>query len=194
MHLSLAVALYAALLWTALGVWRQAVGPHAGTSDRVTRGCTVASCLSVGLTIVAGGFVSGLHAGLVYNSFPFMDGRLVPPDYSMLRPFHLNFFENVAAVQFDHRVLATLTALLAATSVLVGLRRASGAVRTGLLALGAAVAAQYALGVTTLLWAVPVALGTAHQAMAMLVLTAALVAYHLQQTGQHNGRDTMAGV
>ncbi len=180
MHLSLAVALYAALLWTALGVWRQAVGPHAGTTTCSVRRLTIATCSAVAVTIVAGGFVSGLHAGLVYNSFPFMDGRLVPAEYSMLRPFHLNLFENVAAVQFDHRMLATLTALLAACCVLVGLRASSGPVRAAVLALGAAVATQYALGVTTLLWVVPVALATAHQATAMLVLTAALTALHLQ--------------
>ena len=180
MHLALALALYAALLWTALGVWRQAAGPHAGTSSRSVRRLTVATCVAVATTIIAGGFVSGLHAGLVYNSFPFMDGRLVPAEYSMLRPFHLNLFENVAAVQFDHRVLATLTALLAASCVLVGLRQSSGPIRSAVLALGAAVAVQYALGVTTLLWVVPVPLATAHQATAMLVLTAALTALHLQ--------------
>ena len=60
----------------------------------------------VALTIVAGGFVAGLHAGLTYNTFPLMDGSFVPAGYAQLQPFVLNWFENVAAVQFNHRLLA----------------------------------------------------------------------------------------
>ena len=64
----------------------------------------------VALTIVAGGFVAGLKAGLTYNTFPLMDGSFVPAGYAQLQPFVLNWFENVAAVQFDHRLLAETTA------------------------------------------------------------------------------------
>ena len=133
----------------------------------------------VALTILAGGFVAGLHAGLTYNTFPLMDGRLIPAGYDTLEPFARNLFENVAAVQFDHRVLATLTTLLASGLVIVGRRSPA---RRPLLALGHVVVLQYALGIATLVWAVPIVLGTAHQALAMLVLTAALAALH-RQTG-----------
>ena len=188
-HLAMALTLYAAILWTALSLWRD-------TSDRRTvvpapglRLLTGATCLSVAVTILAGGFVAGLHAGMTYNSFPLMDGSLVPAGYARLQPFLRNLTENIAAVQFDHRVMATLTAMLALATVVVGLRqRVAGHLRTALLALGVVVAGQYALGVTTLLWIVPVSLGTAHQAMAVLVLTAALTALHAQvgyrQVGQ----------
>ena len=64
----------------------------------------------VALTIAAGGFVAGLHAGLTYNTFPLMDGSFVPAGYATLKPFVLNWFENIAAVQFNHRVLAMTTA------------------------------------------------------------------------------------
>ena len=178
LHLALAVALYAALLWTALGVWRQARGPIAGYGSRPLRRLTATICAMLALTILAGGFVAGLRAGKTYNSFPFMDGRLIPDGYGMLHPFFRNWFENIPAVQFNHRLLATVTAALAATAAVTGLLRAYGAVRTGLATLGAAVLAQYTLGVVTLLWAVPVPLGAAHQAVAMLALTAALVALH----------------
>lgn len=179
-HLVMALTLYAAILWTALTLWQEGeacptVGPHV----RGLRGLTVATGFAVALTIVAGGFVAGLRAGLTYNSFPLMDGSWVPAGIARLRPLLRNVTENIATVQFDHRVLATLTALLAITTVAVGLRGgAAGRLRTALLALGLAVLGQYALGITTLLWVVPVALGTAHQAMAVLVLTAALVALH----------------
>ena len=109
-----------------------------------------------------------------------MDGHLVPEGYWAL-PGLRNLAENIPAVQFNHRLLATGTALLALATVAYGLRAGvRGVLRTRLLLLGGAVLAQYGLGVTTLLWVVPPALGTAHQAMAVLLLTAALALLHAQ--------------
>ena len=179
-HLGLALVLYAAILWTALSLWRGAAGP--AVTSRALRRLTGATCALLAATILAGGFVAGLKAGLTYNTYPLMDGRLVPAGYAMLEPFVLNLTENIAAVQFNHRLLATLTALAAAATVAFGLRQVlTRGQRSALLALCGAVTLQYALGVATLLLVVPVALGTAHQAMAVLVLTAALVALHLQR-------------
>jgi cytochrome c oxidase assembly protein subunit 15 len=177
-HLSLALALYAALLWTALSVLHPA--RRTQLPRRLGRALGVL-CGCVALTIAAGGFTAGLHAGLDYNTFPLMDGRLVPAGYAALTPFARNLFENVAAVQFDHRLLATVTALLAIAVVEIGWRltRPGDPLRPGLAALAAAVLAQYALGVATLLYAVPIPLAIAHQANAVLLLTAALVCLHL---------------
>ena len=80
---------------------------------------------------MAGGFVAGTHAGFDYNSFPLMDGQLVPDGYARLTPFLRNLTENIAAVQFDHRVLATLTALLTAFTVAAGPGHAVAAGRSG---------------------------------------------------------------
>jgi cytochrome c oxidase assembly protein subunit 15 len=177
-HLGLALLLYAAILWTGLGV----LHPDHGDGRRrrgVLHGVVAALCVAVPLTMLAGGFVAGLHAGLAYNSFPLMDGRLVPESYAQLSPFLRNLTQNVAAVQFDHRLLATLTALLATAAVVLGLTRpAPPGARWAVLALGAAVALQYALGVATLLLVVPIPLAVAHQAVAVLVLTTALVCLH----------------
>ncbi len=179
-HLVMALSLYAAIFWTALTLWQEGVAPApAGERIRGLRALIAGTCCAVAVTIVAGGFVAGLHAGLTYNSFPLMDGSLVPAGIAQLQPFVRNMTENVATVQFDHRLLATVTALLASATLVVGLRGGvAGRLRTALLALGLAVLGQYALGVTTLLWVVPPALGTMHQAMAVLVLTAALAALH----------------
>ena len=126
--------------------------------------------------------MAGLHAGLIYNTFPLMENGIIPPGYGTLQPFARNLTENAAAVQFDHRVLATLTALLALAAAACGLRRGQPrAVRIGAACMGSAVAAQYALGVATLLWVVPVGLAVAHQGMAVLLLTATLTTIHLQQ-------------
>src|SRR6185312_12720419 len=97
-HLGLALLIYAATLWTALDLLRPS-----GSATRLSRGALAFSAL-VFLTILAGGFVAGLDAGMSYNTFPLMDGRLVPAGYLDETPWWANLFENVAAVQFNHRV------------------------------------------------------------------------------------------
>ena len=181
-HLTMALVLYAAILWTALSLWREGRADlNASPTSATLRRLVAGTCVLLGLTIVAGGFVAGLRAGLIYNSFPLMDGKLVPDSYGQLQPFLRNFTENVATVQFNHRVLATSTAILALAAVAFGLYNgATGRLRASLVALGLAVAGQYVVGIATLLWVVPIGLGTAHQAMAVLVLTAALVTLHIQ--------------
>jgi len=181
-HLTMALVLYSVILWTALSLWRNGapVPAQPAAASPVLRRLSVAVLHLVALTVVAGGFVAGLHAGLTYNTFPLMDGRLVPEGYWAL-PGLRNLTENIPAVQFDHRLLATGTALLALGTAAYGLRAGvSGVLRTRLLLLGGAVLAQYALGISTLLWVVPVPLATAHQAMAVLLLTAALALLHAQ--------------
>jgi cytochrome c oxidase assembly protein subunit 15 len=177
-HLALALAIYCAILWVALGVVRAPAVPHRGSSPGWRRVAEAVLAL-VALTILAGGFVAGNRAGLTYNTFPLMDGRLVPPGYGYLQPFYLNWFENIAAVQFDHRVLAVAT--LAAVLLLwgAGLRAVlPKPARVALHVLMAATALQVALGLSTLLLVVPVSLAAAHQAGAVLLLSAAIYLRH----------------
>jgi len=180
-HLSMALLLYAAILWTALSLWRDGETGTAYARPSLRRLVATTAAL-VALTVVAGGFVAGLHAGLAYNSFPLMNGSLIPEGYGHLQPFARNLTENIAAVQFNHRLLATLTASVALLTAGYGLwLGAAGRLRWALLAVAGLVVAQYALGIATLLAMVPVSLGTLHQALAVMVLTAALVALHLQR-------------
>ncbi len=174
-HLGLALVLYAAIVWTGLSLWSadRRVRPN---YDRGIAIWARAGTVLVGLTILAGGFVAGLHAGLTFNTFPLMDGGLVPPGYADLHPFVRNLTENVAAVQFDHRVLATLTALVTLGTLITGWPMT--ALRARILAVAAMAAIQYALGVATLLFVVPVDLAAMHQAGAALLLTAYLVLLH----------------
>lgn len=177
MHLGLALTLYAAILWTALETWR----PHRVATTPGVRRLLGLAASAVAVTIIAGGFVAGLRAGMIYNTFPLMGGRLIPEDYAALQPFVRNWTENLAAVQFDHRLLATLTGALVIGTVFYGWRRSSGIGRRALFALGGLVGLQYALGVTTLLWVVPVGLATLHQAVAILLLSAALTTLYLHR-------------
>jgi cytochrome c oxidase assembly protein subunit 15 len=179
-HLALALAIYAATLWVALDIVRGPALPdlRSGSSPGWRRAAE-AILLLVALTIVAGGFVAGTRAGLTYNTFPLMDGRLVPASYAQLAPFYLNWFENVAAVQFDHRMLAVATAATALLMWAAGLRAAlPKPARVALHALLATVGLQATLGISTLLLIVPTALAAAHQAGAVLLLTAAIVLRH----------------
>jgi len=173
-HLTLALLLYAAIVWTALSALRPV--RRAAVPQPALRGLAMVCVVMVGMTIVAGGFVAGLHAGLTYNTFPLMDGRLVPEGYAALRPLARNLTENVTAVQFDHRLLATLTLIL--VSVMAALAPRAGLPRPVAASLAAAVAGQYLLGVATLLWVVPLPLATAHQFGAATLLTVVLVALH----------------
>jgi cytochrome c oxidase assembly protein subunit 15 len=174
-HLALALAIYGYMVWVAAGLLRPAPAPAADRRVPALRRATAALLALVAVTIVSGALVAGLNAGLTYNTFPLMDGRLVPEGYGALSPFWVNWGENVAAVQLDHRVLAVTTVLaslaLAAWSTRCALERRT---RRAYGLLAAAALAQLGLGIATLLLVVPVWLGALHQAGAILVLTAVL--------------------
>lgn len=176
-HLSLALALFSAVLWTALGTADPV--PVSIPGGARLRRMVQFSVSMVALTIIAGGFTAGLHAGLQYNTFPLMDGQLIPSGYSDLAPSLRNLTENPIAVQFDHRVVATLTAITVLTTLITGLRtKLPGRARYAIWAMGAAVVAQYTLGVATLLSWVAVPVAVAHQAVAVLLLAMTITALH----------------
>ncbi len=195
LHLCFAFALYAAILWTAFSVrWPVALAIAPTPGAVWTRRLAIASAGILSVTVVAGGFTAGTHAGFAYNSFPLMDGRLVPAGYASLHPFWLNWFQTIQAVQFDHRLLATLTALAVGATLLTGLRAGlPKPAHDALMLLGWAVLAQYVLGVTTLLLVVPVWAGTLHQTFAALLLSVTLFALHrLRGVGRdERGRDRL---
>jgi cytochrome c oxidase assembly protein subunit 15 len=178
-HLTMAVVLYAAILWVAMTEWVPFPTPVPGAVG--LRRLTQAAVILIALTILAGGFTAGSRAGYIFNSFPLMEGHVVPPGYGTLHPFWRNWFQNLAAIQFDHRLLATATAIATLIAAIWGtstrLQLPPGP-RDAMLALGATVLVQYALGVATLLLVVPVDLAVLHQVVAVLLLSAALIALH----------------
>jgi cytochrome c oxidase assembly protein subunit 15 len=129
----------------------------------------------LGTTAISGAFVAGIDAGHAYNTFPDMNGHWIPEEYFDMTGWR-NAFENTAAVQLHHRVLALTTlcttlALWRYGTRMPDLPRAS---RLLLHTLAAGVACQVILGVATLLTYVPVSLGSAHQAGAMTLFTVML--------------------
>ena len=128
---------------------------------------------------VAGGLVAGLDAGLTYNTFPLMDGKFIPDGLLSMSPVFLNFFENVTTVQFGHRMMAYGSILF--VSFTVWQARAHGLSKRQMMLFylfAALMVVQVLLGVTTLLWAVPIPLGALHQFAAFLLLTAGLWSLH----------------
>ena len=177
-HLSLALAIYLFALWTALDIIqpRYAVVPR----DRARFAAWAAGVLGfIFLTVFSGALVAGLDAGLMYNTFPLMEGRLLPADAFHLRPVYLNFFEDRATVQFDHRVLAVTTVCFV-LAFWLGVRRSDAprGLRQGAGLMVMVVFIQAGIGIATLLTAVPVVLGALHQAGAVVLLTAALWCLH----------------
>jgi cytochrome c oxidase assembly protein subunit 15 len=170
-HLTLACAVYAAVLWTA-----QQIAPQreSDTPARLRVGALVIACLML-LQIYLGALVAGLDAGLVYNTWPLIDGSFVPQASHLwfLHPAWRNFFENTLTVQFDHRMLAYviwLAAVFHANDAWRARREAGGA-----LILAGTVTLQAALGIVTLLQQAPILLAQAHQMVAILVFTIAIV-------------------
>ncbi len=177
-HLGLALLIYAWLLWLFLDLVVAGRNVTSGTPPALRRGARAVLAL-IAVTIASGGFVAGTKAGYAYNTFPLMDGGWLPPAGWSLQPGWRNLFENLATVQFDHRLLALLTLV----SVLVLWFRGRGGrlpgpARAGLYALLAAAVLQVTLGLSTLLLRVPVPLGAAHQASAVLLLSVALYVTH----------------
>jgi heme a synthase len=196
-HLAMAVVIYLAMLWVALGlVWPQpsfareresraaSLDPRfRGGGEKGQHRALMAIVwlivLLIFTTLVAGAFVAGTRAGYLDNTFPLMEGQFVPPDYWHLTPLWRNWFENLTSVQFDHRVLAETTWFVIAGLWLASLRASlTPGQRWALHALFFIACLQLALGIATLLTVVWLPVAAAHQAGALCLLTAALVSGH----------------
>jgi cytochrome c oxidase assembly protein subunit 15 len=136
-----------------------------------------------------GALLAGLRAGRVYNTWPQIDGALIPSAARLFfeQPWWRNLFESTLTVQFEHRMTAYALFALAILHALDAVRsRAGTAVVSGALWLAAAITLQAALGIVTLLNQVPVLLGLAHQAVAMSVLT--LAVFQAERLAVRQGR------
>ena len=167
-HLSMALLILLLLLWTALNL-------RFGRSKRPS-GRAAAALLLVALTIIAGAFVAGMDAGLLYNEYPLMGDGLVPVEYGengLSDPF-----DNPASAQFHHRWIAVLAVLAVSGLWVSGLRKGMGSL---VHIMAVSVIIQFLLGLTTLLLGVPVWAGALHQAGAVLLLSVVLIVTHRLQ-------------
>ena len=158
-HLGLALLIFSAEFWIALSLLK----PETKVKSRFA--ATVA--ILVYLMILSGGMVAGLRAGHAYNTFPLMNGYVIPPETFQLDPWWENFFWNIATVQLVHRTFFWL--LLFLVPILWFRQRTIAAHH-----LLGMFFVQAGLGITTLLNAVPIPIAACHQAGAVLLLATAL--------------------
>jgi cytochrome c oxidase assembly protein subunit 15 len=181
-HLLIGTATFGALLWAATGLRQR---PREAASARFAAASGVLTLL-VFCQIGLGALVAGLRAGLTFNTWPLMDGRLIPDGLFILSPWWRNLFEDVTTAQFDHRLTAYIVVALALWHVVAALRAAP---RTALarraLAVGGLALSQAALGIVALLLVVPIWAGLLHQAFAMLLFGMAVV--HWRATCEPGG-------
>jgi len=175
-HLGFAVLIYAYIFWTALGL----LYPRESLpTPRELRRFGTAVAALIFLMMLSGGFVAGNKAGLAFNTFPLMNGRFFPAGMYAMQPWWTNLFENIATVQFNHRLIAYLLCLVIPAFWLTAMRSALPArTRRGVHLLLGWLAVQVTLGITTLLFVVPVPLAAAHQAGALVLFSIALFVRH----------------
>jgi heme a synthase len=173
-HFGTALLILGYTLWLLLGLGRE---QHVASRSRAPSWIAGAVLALIVLQLLAGALVAGLDAGFGFNTWPLINGAFVPDGLGEASPWYLNLFENPLTVQFDHRMLgyAVVIATLSQLAWLT-LRRAPSELLGSALTLAAFAALQATLGVWTLLLAVPIPLGLAHQAGAIAVFAAAL--YH----------------
>jgi cytochrome c oxidase assembly protein subunit 15 len=180
-HLISAILIYGFILWTILDLNNtkayQAISDSSVKNWRITSLGLVALVL---VTIVSGGFVAGLKAGLIFNSFPLMGGQWVPEGIAALSPWYLNLFENLVTVQFNHRLLAIFTGIILLVWYIRGRNHFGDTqIKRSFKLIGMMVLIQLALGISTLLLRVPVTLGALHQAGALILFSVMLINVHL---------------
>jgi cytochrome c oxidase assembly protein subunit 15 len=171
LHLTVAFLIFALLLWSAwtLPSPGTAVAQPASTTRR-HRHAAQALLALIFLQVVLGALVAGMKAGLAHNTWPLMDGQLIPSGLWVMSPWYLNPFENVMTVQFNHRMVAYVivaAVLWHAASIARG--DSANDARSSALVLASGVVAQALLGIWTLLAHVPLGLGLAHQGLAVIV-------------------------
>lgn len=181
LHLTVAFLILALVVWLAFDLGKPDLAAPRPTD--IARRSGVALLTLTMLQVVLGAFVAGLKAGLIYNTWPAMDGAFLPHDYLAMQPWYVNFFENPAAAQFNHRLVAYAVAALAAVNVWSIFQEArSSRLAASSIVLMVAVLAQIALGIATLLNAVPLGLGIAHQAAAALLVIVITRHVHILRT------------
>ena len=174
-HLAVALVIFAIAVWTA----SELLGPteREDSSGGVRVAVIAAPVLAVFafLTMLSGGFVAGLDAGRIFNTFPLMEGRLIPAGYDTIAGWR-NVFENPIAAQLHHRCLAVVTTLLVWGACVFSMVRSwPRNTRRGLIVASSIAACQVALGIATLLLSVPISLAVLHQVTALALLATLLI-------------------
>lgn len=173
-HLGLAIVIYSFIIWTALGLINK-------TNDQPS-GLGKPACILSGLIflmILSGGLVAGTRAGYAYSTWPLMGDSFIPAGLYSMSPIWLSAFEDITTIQFNHRIFAYIIAALVVGFSVIALRKdISTKARIGIYCMLFLLLVQITLGITTLVFYVPIAIAAAHQIGAVALLTATLFVSH----------------
>jgi cytochrome c oxidase assembly protein subunit 15 len=186
-HFGVALSILGYTLWLLFGLDHETRAERAIASSRASALVAAGILALIFLQLLAGALVAGLDAGMGYNTWPLINGALVPSGLFEASPWYLNFFENPLTVQFDHRMIGYSVVVVALAQLAwLGLRKAPTPLIGSAMTLALLALLQATLGVWTLLLAVPIELGLVHQAGAVAVFAAAVyhfwLAVHTPQT------------
>lgn len=173
-HLGLAFLVYGLLIWVALGIRGQDDSPEREPPEPEPQIAALAlgASLAVFLVVVSGAFVAGLNAGLIYNTFPLMDGQIIPDGLYDMTPWYANWFENIMTVQFNHRLLAILLVIFVGSMWWrIRASETTSTIRKIANMFALMVLVQAGLGISTLLLVVPLWLALLHQTGALILFT-----------------------
>ena len=168
-HLTMAFIILGLSFWTAMDLYEGPV-KKINLLDKIP-------IIFISLTIIAGTFVSGMDAGLVYNSFPYMGETIVPIEYGSLGI--IDPFENPVSAQFHHRLLATLTLVIIILYFINYILK--NEINRRIIVLSIAILCQFIIGVFTLLYSVPIVLGVIHQLGGVILFLSSLWLLHFQK-------------
>jgi cytochrome c oxidase assembly protein subunit 15 len=173
-HLGLAIAIYGFIVWTALGLINK---PSNQPSGLGMPACIISGMIF--LMILSGGLVAGTRAGYAYSTWPLMGDSFIPAGLYDMSPIWLSAFENITTIQFNHRMFAYVIALLLVSFSVFALKKnISENVRIGIYSMLFLLLVQITLGISTLIFHVPVAIAAAHQIGSVALLTATLFVSH----------------
>jgi heme a synthase len=178
MHLSMAILIFSLILWQHQSL-SSAPKHSTSTQPRWLRPALIGALALSSVQIILGALVAGMDAGLVYNTYPTMDGAWIPEGLANLQPWWRNAVENVTAIQFHHRIGAHIV-LLVMIGLWVAMQRTQatyflGKARHGLICI---MAVQFLLGIFTIIWHVPIAIASAHQLGAVALVGVLVVLLH----------------
>ena len=199
LHLGVAFLIMAACIWVAREILDNRAETSCVASPKAASALAALVCGFTFIQVVLGALVAGLDAGLTFNTFPLMDGRFVPKDVYMLEPLWRNHFENIAMVQFQHRIGAYILTALIGFFVFIAWRSANNTrMKVQLVLMVALLLLQIVLGISTLLLVVPIVLASKHQAVAAILFALTVWVWYdfnrLTKQAKKDGKPVAAGM
>lgn len=180
LHLGMAIIVYTYMFWVALGLLN--INVQKNNNKKQQQKLFIYSTMTtflIFIQILLGGFVAGLDAGVTYNTFPFMDGQIVPDGIFKFRPWYTNFFENIITVQFNHRIMAYVVTISIIWFFYLSRKyKIDVRVQKYSILLLIALFFQFTLGIMIIILRIPLVLASFHQVFAVVLFSVSLFITH----------------